>query len=68
MIYLSLLIILPSLILTTYPVAIFHGLGDLCLNINSGFAKKISEPLNGTYVKCIESGESVFSIVGMSFE
>ena len=61
------LLVLPQLIQSTYPVAVFHGLGDLCLNINSGFAKEISDSLNGTYVKCITSGESVLSIVGKSF-
>jgi hypothetical protein len=49
-------------------VAIFHGLGDACLNINHGFANEIAEKLNGTYVKCINSGESVFSILGESFK
>jgi len=65
---LILLITLPYLILSSYPVAIFHGLGDACLNINHGFANEIADKLNGTYVKCINSGESVFSILGESFK
>ncbi len=57
LLFTTLSIITISTINSSYPVAIFHGLGDSCL-INPGmysFSGKIGKPL-GVYAKCIETG------------
>lgn len=50
------LIILVS---CSYPVAIFHGIGDFCLRPGmSSIEKYFSSQLNYTYTRCIETGGS----------
>jgi len=55
-------LILSSLIISsncTYPVAIFHGIGDFCLRPGmSNIEKFFSNKLNKVYTKCIETGGS----------
>lgn len=44
----------------SYPVAIFHGIGDFCLRPGmSSIEKFFSKELNNTYTKCIETGGSM---------
>ena len=42
----------------TYPVAIFHGLGDHCESVEYSMANDIRDTLN-VYTKCIEVGNGV---------
>jgi len=58
--FLSFSIILLSLIssvYSSYPVAIFHGIGDSCSNRHSEIlARFFTNNLGGAYAKCIETG------------
>ena len=52
-------VILISFTTCSLPVAIFHGIGDSCSNGGmNNIANYFSNNLNGTYVKCIETGGS----------
>ena len=53
-----------NLSVSTNPIAVFHGLGDLCLNTSftNYFASKL-----GVYARCIESGGLFFDFL-TSFE
>jgi hypothetical protein len=64
-----LLTLLESYKAKPYPVAVFHGLGDMCLFPGmQSFSKFLSTNLNDTYVRCIEIGIGSLSSIFMNFE
>ena len=71
-IILSLVLLLTLIVASKakpYPVAVFHGLGDMCLFPGmQSFSKFLSTNLNDTYVRCIEIGIGSLSSIFMNFE
>jgi palmitoyl-protein thioesterase len=58
LIFIKIALTVPS----SYPVAIFHGIGDNCDNPGmQGLTELFSNQLDGAYVKCIESGDGISS-------
>ena len=54
--------LLLAVTLATYPVAVFHGMGDECNNLGmKSFTKKLGVDL-GVYTVCLESGGGAASI------
>lgn len=54
--YISLLCIFTSLSSCTYPIAIFHGIGDHCGGLPGSLISKLQQHLD-THIECIEIGD-----------